>query len=39
MDDPGGALFSAATVAVMAGGRLVAGSVRDAGLMICGAGA
>lgn len=38
-DDPTGALFPAATVAVMAGGRLVAGSVRAAGLLVCGTGA
>jgi len=35
-DDPAGAVFPAATVAVMAGGRLVAGSVRAAGLLVCG---
>lgn len=34
-DDPSGALFSGATVAAMAGERLVAGSVRDAGLLVC----
>lgn len=36
IDDPGGRLFSAATIGVMLGDRLVAGSVRDAGLMVCG---
>lgn len=36
VDDPGGTVFSAATVAVWVGGRLVAGSVRDTGLMVCG---
>lgn len=35
-DDPEGAVFSAATAAVLAGGMLVAGSVRDAGLLVCG---
>ncbi len=34
-DDPGGTLFSAATSAVMAGGMLIAGSVRDDGLLVC----
>lgn len=34
-DDPSGALFSAATVGVLAGDRLVAGSVRDDGLLYC----
>lgn len=34
-DDPGGSLFSAASSAVMAGRTLVAGSVRDDGLLIC----
>ncbi len=36
LDDPPGAQFSAATVGVMAGGRLIAGSARDAGLLVCG---
>lgn len=35
-DDPSGAQFSAATVGVMAGGRLIAGSARDAGILVCG---
>jgi hypothetical protein len=35
-DDPAGTLFSAATAAVLAGNRLVAGSVGDAGLLVCG---
>jgi len=40
LDDPSGRLFSAATVALWAGpGRLVAGSVRDDGLLICEEGA
>lgn len=34
-DDPGGALFSGATVAVLHRGVLVAGSVLDAGVMLC----
>lgn len=34
-DDPTGTLFSAATVGMLAGGRLIAGSVRDGGLLIC----
>lgn len=34
-DDPGGTLLSAATVAVLTEGRLIAGSVRDGGLLIC----
>ena len=34
-DDPEGAQFSGATVGVLAGDRLVAGSVRDAGLLYC----
>jgi sugar lactone lactonase YvrE len=38
LDDPAGALYSGATVGVMAGGRLIAGSARDAGLLVCGAG-
>lgn len=36
-DDPGGELFSGATVGLLLDdGRLVAGSVRDAGLLVCG---
>ena len=38
-DDPAGALFSGASVAVLSGGVLVAGSVRDAGLLVCRKGA
>lgn len=38
-DDPDGALFSGATVALWEGGRLVLGSVRDAGLLVCEEGA
>jgi len=34
-DDPGGEVFSGASVAVFAGGVLVAGSIRDAGLLVC----
>lgn len=34
-DDPEGRLFSGATVGVLAGDRLVAGSVRDTGLLYC----
>lgn len=34
-DDPGGALFSGATVAVLRGDLLVAGSAIDAGLLVC----
>lgn len=34
-DDPEGALFSGATVGVLTGDRLVAGSVRDAGILVC----
>ena len=34
-DDPDGALFSGATVGQMVGDRLFAGSVRDAGLLLC----
>lgn len=34
-DDPAGALFSGATVALWQGGRLVLGSARDAGLLVC----
>jgi hypothetical protein len=35
-DDPAGAVFSAATAAVLTDGHLIAGSVRDAGLLLCG---
>jgi hypothetical protein len=38
-DDPAGEVFSGASVAVLAGGVLVAGSMRDAGLLVCKAGA
>ena len=38
-DEPAGALFSGASVAVLAGGVLVAGSMRDAGLLVCAKGA
>ncbi len=34
-DDPKGAQFTAATVGVEAGGLLIAGSVTDAGLLVC----
>jgi hypothetical protein len=34
-DDPEGAVFSGATVGVVAGDRLIAGSVRDSGLLYC----
>ena len=34
-DDPDGALLSAATVGVLAGGVLVAGSAADAGVLVC----
>jgi hypothetical protein len=34
-DDPEGTVFSGATVGVLAGDRLVAGSVRDSGLLYC----
>jgi hypothetical protein len=34
-DDPGGTLLSGATAAVLANGILAAGSVRDAGLLVC----
>jgi len=34
-DDPGGELFSGASAAVMSEGVLVAGSIRDAGLLVC----
>ncbi len=37
-DDPAGEVFSAASVAVLSGGVLVAGSMRDAGLVVCGEG-
>lgn len=39
LDDPEGAVFSGATVAVLSGELLVAGSVRDAGLLVCRQGA
>ena len=35
-DDPAGALLSGATVGLVAGGGLVAGAARDAGLLVCG---
>lgn len=35
-DDPTGALFSAASVAVQTAGKLVLGSVGDSGLLVCG---
>jgi hypothetical protein len=35
-DDPSGALFSGATVGLLAGGGLIAGAARDAGLLVCG---
>lgn len=35
-DDPHGALFSGATVAVLAGERLVLGSAIDQGILVCG---
>jgi hypothetical protein len=35
-DDPAGALLSGATAALVAGGGLIAGSARDAGLLVCG---
>ena len=35
-DDPEGDLFSAATSAVLVGDLLIAGSVRDSGLLVCG---
>ena len=38
-DDPAGARFSGATVGLMAQGRLVAGSVRAPGLLVCAAAA
>jgi hypothetical protein len=38
-DDPAGQVFSGASVAVLAGGVLVAGSMRDAGVLVCQAGA
>jgi len=34
-DDPAGEVFSGASVAVLSGGVLVAGSMRDAGLLVC----
>ena len=34
-DDPAGTLFSGVSVAVLTGGRLILGSVRDAGLLVC----
>ncbi|MEO1492286.1 MAG: hypothetical protein AAFV19_09070 [Pseudomonadota bacterium] len=34
-DDPAGALFAAATSGVLIDGHLIAGSVRDAGLLVC----
>ena len=34
-DDPGGKLFSGASAAVLADGILAAGSIRDAGLLVC----
>jgi len=34
-DDPDGALFSGATAAVISGDALIAGSVRDRGLLVC----
>ncbi len=37
-DDPAGEVFSGASVAVLSGGMLVAGSMRDAGLVVCGEG-
>lgn len=37
-DDPGGVLFSGATVGILTDGRLVAGSVIDSGLLYCEAG-
>ena len=38
-DDPAGEVFSGASVAVLSDGMLVAGSIRDAGLLVCKAGA
>ena len=38
-DDPAGEVFSGASVAVLSGGVLVAGSMRDAGLLVCRKGA
>ncbi len=38
-DDPDGALLSGATVGLLAGGTLVAGSAIDAGLLVCRKGA
>lgn len=37
-DDPSGQVFSGATVAILSGDRLVAGSAIDHGLLVCGAG-
>lgn len=34
-DDPGGGMVSAATVGVLAGGRLIVGSATDEGLLVC----
>lgn len=34
-DDPAGVMFAGATSAIMTEGRMIAGSVRDAGLLIC----
>ena len=34
-DDPAGELFSGASVAVLSGGVLVVGSIRDAGVLVC----
>ncbi len=34
-DDPAGEVFSGASVAVLSGGVLVAGSMRDAGVLVC----
>jgi hypothetical protein len=38
-DDPAGEMFSGASVAVSSGGVLVAGSMRDAGVLVCRKGA
>ena len=35
-DDPYGELFSGATVAIHANGRLLVGSAQDSGLLVCG---
>lgn len=37
-DDPSGRIFSGATVAILSGDRLIAGSAIDHGLLVCGAG-